>query len=210
MSENYADKDLETKLREAVWAARALFERSKTSGTTANISFLHDGQIYISCSGSCFGTLTEADFVKVPLKDVTAVSADDGKKPSKELPLHRMLYQADLSIQAVLHAHSPYATLWSCLDHPDKRNVVPAYTPYLGMKLGKVVSVPYGKPGSPELFAAFKACLGKEHGYLLSKHGPVVGGKSMLNAFEALEELEQSSFIAWELKLGQVEGVTEV
>ena len=38
------DKELEQKLEDAVWAARSLFERGKTSGSSANMSFYHEGK----------------------------------------------------------------------------------------------------------------------------------------------------------------------
>ena len=58
---------LEQKLKDAVWIAHSLFERGKTSGSSANLSFLHDGRIYITASGTCFGTLTSDDFAVVSL-----------------------------------------------------------------------------------------------------------------------------------------------
>ena len=42
---------------QALWIAHSLFDRGKTSGTTANLSFRYGDLIYITCSGSCFGTL---------------------------------------------------------------------------------------------------------------------------------------------------------
>lgn len=187
--------DLDAKKRETIWVAHSLFDRCKTSGTTANISFLHEDIVYISCSGSCFGTLTEDDLVPTPLYGEPS-NKSMTKKPSKELPLHRILYQSHADVKAVIHTHSPYATLWSCLPHPDSRNMIPNYTPYLRMNLGNVVGVPYAAPGSEELFAFFEQRIGEERGYLLMNHGPVVGGATMMKAFAALEELEQSAWIA--------------
>ena len=60
-----ADNDLETILSDAVWAAHSLFRRGKTSGSSANLSVIHNGVIYISASGTCFGTLTTSDFAAV-------------------------------------------------------------------------------------------------------------------------------------------------
>ena len=53
------DEILKKKLEDAVWVAHSLFERGKTSGSSANMSFLHNGNVYITASGTCFGTLTE-------------------------------------------------------------------------------------------------------------------------------------------------------
>lgn len=75
---------------------------------------------------------------------------------------------------------------------------IPRYTPYLEMKLGAVVEIPYAPPGSQELFSLMRERVGTERGYLLCNHGPIVAGRSLMNAFECLEELEQSSWLAWE------------
>lgn len=182
----------EKSLDEAVWIAHALFERGKTSGTTANISFRCGESIYISRSGSCFGTLTKDDFV-----ELSADWRSASGTPSKELPLHLALYASCADTQAVIHTHAPYSTLWSCLAHENSRDVIPQYTPYLTMKLGAVVEVPYAPPGSEALFALMRERVGAERGYLLSNHGPIVAGRSLMNAFECIEELEQSAWIAW-------------
>ena len=53
------------KLEAAVWAAHSLFERGKTAGSSANMSFRHNDLVYISASGSCFGTMCREDFAAV-------------------------------------------------------------------------------------------------------------------------------------------------
>ena len=68
------------------------------------------------------------------------------------------------------------------------------------MKLGSVGLIPYEKPGSPALFEAFRERVGKSDGFLLKNHCPIVPGKSNMDAFYCLEELEESAHIAWELR----------
>lgn len=188
--------ELTNKKNMALWVAHSLFDRGKTSGTSANISFLHQGKIYISASGSCFGTLKEDDLIPVPCDEESKLS---GRKPSKELRLHQILYQKNPGAGAVIHTHGPYAVLWSCLPHDNTENVLPAYTPYLQMKLGRVPLVPYGPPGSEELFQNMEQVAAGEKGFLLKNHGAIVSGTNLLQAFECLEELEQSAFTAWML-----------
>lgn len=190
------DLVLQKKIEDTLWVAHTLFDRGKATGSSANISFFHDEKIYISASGTCFGTLKADDFSVVTM-DGTHV---EGKNASKELPLHIQMYQKDEMIQAVIHTHSFYATLWSCLGHENKVDCIPEYTPYLKMKLGTVGLIPYGKPGSEALFGAFAERIGFSDGFLLANHGPVVGGKDMMDAFYCLEELEESARIAWELE----------
>ena len=68
------------------------------------------------------------------------------------------------------------------------------------MKLGKVCMVPYQQPGSQALFDAFKARVMSGDGYLLTRHGAVVPGKDIMDAFYSIEELEETARIAWELR----------
>ena len=189
------DSVLHDKLNSAVWAAHSLFQRGKTAGSSANMSFRHNDLIYISASGSCFGTMSEEDFTAISL-DGTPVS---GKKPSKEWPLHLAVYRAMPQVGAVIHTHSIYCVLWSCLEHGDEADCIPDHTPYLRLKLGKVGVIPYAAPGSPELFQAFEERLSHSDGWLLKRHGVVVPGRDVMDAFYAMEELEESAHIAWEL-----------
>lgn len=188
--------NLNNKLKDAIWVAKALFDRDKATGSSANMSFLHEGKIYITGSGTCFGNLTIEDF--------SVISQDgeflEGIKPSKELPLHQILYGKDDSIQAIIHTHSFYSTLWSCLNHENEKDIIPSYTPYLRMKIGTIGLIPYGHPGTETLFKHFADHVNDSDGFILKNHGPVVGDKDLISAFYALEELEESAKIAWELR----------
>lgn len=189
------DTILKEKLEAAVWAARSLFERGKTTGSSANMSFRHNDLIYISASGSCFGTMTEEDFTAIHMDGTPAA----GRKPSKEWPLHLALYEKSRETEAVIHTHSTYSVLWSFVPGCPEHDCIPPHTPYLKMKLGTVGLVPYEKPGSEALFSAFRERVDASDGYLLKNHGPVVPGKTVMDAFYCLEELEESARIAWEL-----------
>ncbi|MBK5502215.1 class II aldolase/adducin family protein [Peribacillus sp. TH14] len=190
------DKTLDKKLDNAIWVAHSLFQRGKASGSVANLSFVHEGKIYITATGACFGTLKPGEF---------AVMDIDGNqynelKPSKEWPLHLSVFKAKPDTGAVLHVHSTYSVLWSCVPGLNESDCMPDHTPYLKMKLGTVGLIPYEKPGSQELFNVFEKRVKANNGWLLSHHGPVVPGKDVMEAFFALEELEESAQIAWELR----------
>lgn len=190
------EKELMKKYENAIWIGKSLFERERATGSSANMSFIHKGDIYITGTGTCFGRLTIEDFAVVD-KNGRHIS---GANPSKEISLHRSLYLKHRDIEAVIHTHSHYSTLWSCIEHTDKDNVVPEYTPYLKMKIGDIGLIPYGKPGTKELFDTFDENLSENRGYLLKNHGPIVGHKDIMGAFYCLEELEDSIRIAWELR----------
>lgn len=190
------DKVLEKKLQDAIWIGKSLFERNKTAGSSANMSFFHEGKVYISQSGSCFGTM-EADQFAVLDMEGNCLSEN---KPSKEWPMHLRVYQKKPETGAIVHTHGTYAVLWSCVPTEQEADVIPPHTPYLKMKLGTVGMIPYEMPGSQALFDAFDARVMDSDGYLLKQHGAMVPGRNLMEAFYNLEELEESAKIAWMLK----------
>lgn len=199
------DSVLRTKLELACRIAKSYFDRGMGSGTTGNLSFMHDGTIYITAGGTCFGFLTPNDFAAIPYPHPQSGAVSlNGLKPSKELPLHEMVYDKLLAAGktegAVIHTHATYSVLWSCVPGLDPADCVPDHTPYLRMKLGACGLISYQKPGSTELFEAFRKESGDLEGWILSHHGPIVGGKDLMDAFGRSEELEESCKVAWMLR----------
>ena len=189
------NSELERKLKDAVFAAHSLFDRGKTSGSSANISFRHEDTVYISASGTCFGTLKEEDLVPIDLEGHPL----SDRKPSKEWVMHLLLYRKSDQIGAVIHTHSTFSVLWSFVPGLNESDCIPAHTPYLRMKLGTVGMIPYEKPGSEALFSAFRERVDFSDGFLLRQHGPIIPGADMMDAFYRIEEMEESARIAWEL-----------
>lgn len=194
--EKASQEELSEKLETACWVAKSLFDRNRTTGSSANMSFMHDGKIYITQSGSCFGRLEPEQFSVLNLEG----ELNGGGKPSKEYPLHLKIYQKKPGTGAVIHTHGEYAVLWSFVPEVDETDVIPPHTPYLRMKLGTVGMIPYEAPGSKALFDAFDARIMNSDGYLLKQHGAVVPGRDLMDAFYCLEELEESAKIAWRLR----------
>lgn len=185
--------ELNRKFEAVLWVARTLFELQRATGSSSNISFKHDGKIYISATNSSFGALTKDDFAVLDLNGRQLSEV----KPSKEWPMHLMLYKNRKEDEVVIHTHSTYATLWSCIPNLDINDCVPDFTPYLSMKVGPVKWVPYAKPGSSQLFESIEQNLQVNSTYLLAHHGPVLSSRTILDAFYAIEELEESCRIAW-------------
>ncbi|MCI6885682.1 MAG: class II aldolase/adducin family protein [Lachnospiraceae bacterium] len=190
------ENSLKQQFENALWVSHMLFQRKMVTGSTGNISFRSNDRIYISRSGCCFGRLTCHDFSVLDVQG----NHVEGPAASKEWPLHLAVYQASPDTHAVIHTHSRYSVLWSCLEHSDETDCIPDYTPYLRMKLGKIGLIPFAAPGSEQLFQAFRERICLSDGWILKQHGAVIPGKDILNAFYAAEELEESAHIAWELK----------
>ena len=115
-----------------------------------------------------------------------------GKKPTKEVPFHIALYKVNPSVKAIIHLHSSYSTAYACLDGLDPMNAIKPMTPYLVMRLGKVIMTPYRKPGSTLIADDISKVGAGNKAFLLANHGMVVGGKDMNDALNNAQELEES------------------
>ena len=189
----------ENKLREQICIlASSMFQRGITHGSTGNISVrLEDDDILVTPSGSSFGRLDPNDIVRVTKSGQFIGSLT----PTKELPLHKAFYETrGLKSGAVVHLHSTHSVALSMLPGIDEDSVLPSYTPYSIMLLGKVKLLPFFVPGDPAMGDAIRGLAGKRSAVLLANHGPVVSGKDLESSVNAIEELEATAKLALILK----------
>lgn len=180
----------ETSAREQIiLAARSLFSRSLTHGSTGNISLRLGDRIYVTPSGSSMGTVLPEDLSVIDL-DGRHVA---GATPSKESFLHAAVLRVRESASAVVHTHSTYSAAVSCLDGLDPRDALPALTAYFAMRIGRLPLLPYHAPGDTSLEREVEAVAREHSAFLLSNHGPVTAGASLSVAMDALEELEETA-----------------
>jgi ribulose-5-phosphate 4-epimerase/fuculose-1-phosphate aldolase len=169
--------------------SRSLFERGLTPGSSGNISVrLDDGWLFTP-TNACLGFL-DADRLSKLDAEGRHVSGDP---PTKELLLHFGFYEARPQARAVVHLHSTYATLLSCLADIDPADAIPPITPYVVMRVGRVPVVPYTMPGSAEVKPLIMEKAQSHPAVLLANHGPVVAGPSLEAAVYAIEELEETA-----------------
>jgi ribulose-5-phosphate 4-epimerase/fuculose-1-phosphate aldolase len=168
---------------------RSLFERGLAHGSAGNVSARLGEHVLVSPTNSCLGRLDPARLSKVTL----AGEHVGGDKPSKEAPLHLGIYRERPDAGAVVHLHSTYATLLSCLADTDPDDAMAPITPYLMMRVGRVPMVPYHPPGSDALADAVRAKAGRHRAVLMANHGFVVAGKTFEDAVFNAEELEENA-----------------
>lgn len=168
---------------------KSLFDRGLTAGSSGNISVrLPDGML-VTPTNSCLGRLDPERITKLDSNG----NVQAGDQPSKEAFLHHAMYQSRPSEQAIVHLHSTHSVAVSCLAEIDHTNVLPPLTAYYVMRVGTVPLVPYFAPGDEALAAAVEQASKSTHAVLLSNHGPVVAGKSLDAAVNAIEELEETA-----------------
>ena len=184
----------ETKLRETICLlAKSMFDRGLTGGSTGNISArTEDGGLLVSPTGTSFGRLDPARLSRFDVNG-NFVSGD---QPTKEMPLHSAFYETRSTAGAVVHLHSCHSVALSMMPDVDPDNFLPPMTPYSIMKLGKVTLLPFFMPGDPAMGDAVRCLAGKRSAVMLANHGPVVAGKDIEAACNAIEELEDTAKLA--------------
>lgn len=188
----------ESELRDLLCELGAsLFARGYSVGSAGNISVrLPDGYL-MTPTNSSLGRLSPSRISKLA-PDWSHVSGD---KPSKEVFLHRAVLTARPEAGAVVHLHSTYATAIGCLAAPGEDAPIPPLTPYFVMRVGRRLPiVPYYRPGDSAMEPAVHQAALDARALLLANHGPVVSGKTLVDAVYAAEELEESAKLAMMLR----------
>ncbi len=184
----------ESRLREQICLlAKSMFDRGLTGGSTGNISArTPDGGLLVSPTGTSFGRLDPARLSRFD----AGGKLIGGDAPTKEMPLHSAFYDTRSTAGAVVHLHSCHSVALSMMVDVDPDNFLPPLTPYGIMKLGKVKLLPFFLPGDPAMGAAVRGLAGKRSAVMLANHGPVVAGKDVEAACNAIEELEDTARLA--------------
>jgi len=172
-----------------VRAARSLFSRGLTHGSTGNLSVRVGDEILVTPTGSSLGTV-EAHQLSVIDPSGRHV---DGARPSKEAFLHAAVLRARPSATAVVHTHSTHSAAVSCMDGLDPNDAVPPLTAYFAMRVGRLPLLPYHAPGDETLGPIAEETARNHSAILLSNHGPVVAGADLSAALDAIEELEETA-----------------
>lgn len=177
---------------------KKLITAGLTKGTGGNVSIANRELGYFALSPSGM------DYFKTEPEDVVILDfkgnvVDGKRKPSSELDLHRIFYERRKDIDAVVHAHTDFATTIACMNWD-----LPAVH-YLIAFAGKDVKcAKYATFGTKELAENAYEAMQDRFAVLLANHGVLAGGKDIANAFYKLEEIEYCAQIYFRTKcLGQ-------
>lgn len=206
---------------------KSLFDRGYVHSSAGNISVRVQGGFLITPTDAVLGFL-DPDRISMVSNTGEHISGD---RPSKTLALHQCIVQANLpkrpQTSCVIHTHSTHCVALSLrLSKAIKAEawpeLLPAITPYLVMKVGRVPLIRYQRPGDPGVLGEVVRAV--EHyvkspirAVMLEALGPVVWHDSPAQAMATLEELEESAKLVWmsrgeieELSAAQLSELTEV
>ncbi len=170
-------------------AGRRLYQRGLVAGTDGNISVRCGETIFITASGVSKGWLTEADIVPISLDGQPAAS---GAKPSSEAALHVSVYRNRPDVQAVVHAHPPFATAYALAGMTLPQDLVEAR-----LMLGEIPLLSFAEAGSLQLAEQTGAAARSYRGALLANHGAVAWDWQLDMAICLMEAIEQVAKTNW-------------
>nr|WP_171000561.1 L-fuculose-phosphate aldolase [Companilactobacillus huachuanensis] len=175
---------MEKEREQLIEYGKKLVETELTKGTGGNLSIYdrQNGQIAITPSGIDFNKIKKSDIV---ILDIDGNVIDGDTVPSSEWQMHLKEYQERTDIDAIIHAHTIYATVLSVLHTP-----LPA-SHYMIAVAGKDVRVAkYATYGSKELADNSFEAMKDRKAVFLANHGLLAGSYNIANAFNIIEEIE--------------------
>ena len=168
----------ETEARKIVIeAGLKLVEKKLIARTWGNISArISDEEFIITPSGRAYDKLSPSDLVKVRIKDGSYTGSI---KPSSEKGVHAAAYSLRSHVGFIIHTHQYYASAVAA----ECRSISAA------------PCADYALPGTAKLRRCVEACIRNkpyDNAFLMARHGTLILGSNMEEAFARAESLEES------------------
>lgn len=185
---------MEKERRLLVEYGQKLITSGLTRGTGGNLSIFSREEKLMAI------TPTGMDYFKTKLEDIVVINlkgeiVDGNRMPSSEYEMHKIFYENREDINAIIHAHTVYATTLACLNW----DLPPVH--YLVALAGhNVRCAKYATYGTKELAENALEAMKDRRAVILANHGLLAGANDLLNAFNIAEEIEYCSEIYCRVK----------
>jgi L-fuculose-phosphate aldolase len=167
--------------------------RLHKAGWVAN----HDGNVSVRLGRDRF-LITPTATSKLDVNEASLVVIDGAgkvvegtKKPPGETELHLAAYRARPDVDAVLHAHPPYATAFGAARQP----LEPICLPEAVVSLGAIPLAPFAMPKTPLAIEAVSRCAAEADAMLLPGNGVLTLAPDVALAYLRMELVEHLAHI---------------
>jgi len=171
---------------------RLIYDRHLVTGVGGNVSVRAGREIYLTPTGYSLRDL-QPDQVSV----LTPEGAlREGPPATKDAPLHLAILRTRNDVHAVLHVHGAHIVAASMLLEPGPDSL-PPLTPGFVYYAHPLPLLPFLVPGGQGLVRAVSEHIGKDRrsAVLLQNHGLVTVGRTMEEALDTAEEIEEAARI---------------
>jgi L-fuculose-phosphate aldolase len=180
-----------------------LYERGYLVATSGNASVRHKQGFLITPAATRKDAVGPESIVECAA-DGTPVHP--GTHPSSETAMHSEVYRLRSDVGAAIHAHPHFCLACSLANI----SLTEMLLPELAVYIGPVPTVPYATPGTEEMAEVLRPLLPKHNAFLLMRHGVLVLGRDLLDAYNRLEHLEHIAHIAYLVSsTGTIEPLTK-
>ena len=172
----------QAKRQSIIDACREMNRLGINQGTSGNISLRHDDGMLITPTSVPYDIMQAEQIVFMKLDG----APEAGQRPSSEWRFHRDILKARADVNAVVHAHPPYATILAIMGRE-----IPAIHYMIACAGGETIRcAPYATFGTAELSRHAVAALEGRSACLLAHHGMIVVGSSLAKAMWLAVEVE--------------------
>lgn len=174
------------KRKKVAYFMRRLYKMGLTTTSGGNISMLYNNHILV--------TPSTLDKGKLKAKHI-AILTIDGKnltpeiKPTSEIDMHIEVYRKNRFVKSIVHAHPVTASAFACT----KNNINTKLMAEHYAILGTPVRAKYATMGTRELARNVSKVSTKSKTILMDNHGVLATGKTILQAFDRIEVLENAA-----------------
>jgi len=182
--------DTEQELRlELVEVGRRLYERGFIAGTDGNLSVrLGADRMLTTPSGVHKGMLRPEQIVTCDLEGRPV----DDRRPSSEIRMHVLVYQARPDVSAAIHAHPVHSVALSLVGV----SLAECLLPEPALALGSIPTAPYATPTTEDVPSSIRELLSQRYNALiLARHGTLTLGRTLEEAVLRLETVEHTAKI---------------
>jgi L-fuculose-phosphate aldolase len=171
-----------------------LHRKNYLAATDGNVSVRLGNQLLITPSGVNKGIMEAEQVLTV---DFTGAVIDGAGQPSSEIQMHLLAYRLRADVNAVVHAHLPYATACTLAGI----DLLEPFLPEVVITLGGIPTAPYATPGTEEVPDAIRDYVQDYDAILLARHGAMTVGRDVVDAYNKMEKLEHTARVVLAARL---------
>ena len=193
---NYT-KEYKAERKNVAGFMRRLYRQRLTTTSGGNISIrITEDIIAITASATDKGRMR---WKEVGLMNLSGENLTPGLKPSIESDMHISIYKKKKEVLTIVHAHPVFASAFTAM----KSKIDTTLTAEACAILGEPLVVPYALMGTAELAGLVSESVLISDILLLENHGILATGKSLLQAFDKIEVLENAARMTFIVELSR-------
>lgn len=173
-----------------------LYTRGFVTAMDGNVSVrLENGNFLITRTSINKGMVKSNDLIEVDANGNPVNTAHNSSpiiyKPSTEIGMHLFIYSKRPNINAIVHAHPPYATGFAAAG----QSITASILPEVVIDLGEIPLASYATPSTEEITNSIAPFVSTANAILLANHGVVTYDTNLNGAYFKMEKVEHAAQI---------------